>query len=511
MANVSATLIKPAEPASTAANRLDRLSDWISPMVIKEVRQLMRGREFNYSFLFSVFVGLIVAFVATINNTGRVDYGIGIFIWLMVCLSIVGVVVSPLGAFNALRNERMERTLDLVTITTMSPRRIVIGKLAAQAVKLIVLFAALAPFVAMSFLLGGIDFVTIAVSLMSLFMWSLWVCAAALFLSCLSKSRAVSTFIFIGMILFFLFMLFSGSGLVGFLMMRFMMPGSGMGYPSPGFIGSFSISSPDLWLVFAWVASFCVISGTNIVLLAENRLLLPTEDRSTSLRLGFLLQYLFVIALFIYLFFSITGGPSASEAAHILGVFGGLHLFAIALFSVTEELDLSRRVMHQIRTASRWRRLWILRPGGSGGAVYVLALMILLLAAGAIILHHTTSDDFSYLAIICGYVCFFTGVPTLLVRRWPSRRIKTVQLRIGIVLLLLVAVILPDFLMYLATGYYGGNYSARHVLNPFRTLYQWHDIKYFHLLTYGLCLSGLISYLILIPFGWRRKSHDTAN
>jgi hypothetical protein len=509
MANVSATLIKPAEPASTAANWLERMSDWVSPIVIKEVRQLMRGREFNYSFLFSVSVGLIVAFVATINNKGRVDYGTGIFIWLMVCLGIVGIVVSPLGTFNALRNERMERTLDLVTITTMSPRRIVIGKLAAQAVKLMVLFAALAPFVAMSFLLGGIDFVTIAVSLMSLFMWSLWVCAAALFLSCLSKSRAVSTFIFIGMILFFLFMLFSGSGLVGFLMMRFMMPGSGSGYPSP--MGSFSLLGPDLWLAFTWVISFCVISGINIILLAENRLLLPTEDRSTSLRIGFLLQFLFVIALFIYLFFSITGGPSASEAARIMGVFGGLHLFAIALFSVTEELDLSRRVIHQIRTASRWRRLWILRPGGSGGAVYIFALMILLLAAGATILYHTTSEDLRYLTVICGYVCFFTGVPTLLVRRWPSRRIKTVQLRIGIILLLLAAIILPDFLVYLATGNYGGNYSARHVLNPFRTLYQWNDIKYFHLLTYGLCLIGLISYLVLIPFGWLRKLHDTAN
>ena len=32
------------------------------------------------------------------------------------------------------------------------------GKLMAQAVKLLTLFAALAPFIAMSFLLGGIDF-----------------------------------------------------------------------------------------------------------------------------------------------------------------------------------------------------------------------------------------------------------------------------------------------------------------------------------------------------------------
>ena len=36
-------------------------------------------------------------------------------------------------------------------------KRQVIGKLLAQAVKLMILFAAIAPFIMMSFLLGGID------------------------------------------------------------------------------------------------------------------------------------------------------------------------------------------------------------------------------------------------------------------------------------------------------------------------------------------------------------------
>jgi hypothetical protein len=504
--NASATLIKPAEPASTAADSLDRLSDWISPIVIKEVRQMVRGREFNYSFLISVFVGLIVAFVSAIYyNSGKGDSGSIIFLWLMICLVLIGIVISPLGAFNALRNERMERTLDLVTITTMSARRIVIGKLAAQAVKLTLLFAALAPFVAMSFLLGGIDFVTIAASLASLFIVSLWTCAASLFLSCLSKSRALSSFIFAGMILFFLFFLFTGgSGLV----MLFYRSSMGGMYPSPA--GPFPFG-PDLWRVLIIATSFCIISGMNLILLAENRLLLPTEDRSTALRIGFLIQFLFVIALGLYICFFVPG-PSPTEKAQILGVFGGLHLAVIALFSVTEEFEISRRVMHQIKTAMAWRRLWIFHPGGAGGVVYALALMILLLAAGACAIP-MRGADFGLLVAVCGYICFFSGVPTLIVRQWPSQRIKTIYVRIGIILLLLVASILPDFLMYIATGAYGGKYSARHVLNPFRTLIWWDDpaTQKFHMFSSGLFLSGLISYLVLIPLGWQRKSNDTEN
>ena len=99
-------------------------------------------------------------------------------------------------AFSALRNERMEQTLELITLTALSPRRVVIGKLLAQGVKLATLFAAVAPFIAMSFLLGGVDFVTILIALLVLFMWSLWASAAGLFLSTLLKSRAMSGLVF---------------------------------------------------------------------------------------------------------------------------------------------------------------------------------------------------------------------------------------------------------------------------------------------------------------------------
>ena len=41
---------------------LEDKSDWLSPIVVKEVRQIVRGREFNYSFGVSLVAGLLVAF-----------------------------------------------------------------------------------------------------------------------------------------------------------------------------------------------------------------------------------------------------------------------------------------------------------------------------------------------------------------------------------------------------------------------------------------------------------------
>jgi hypothetical protein len=501
-------------PGSVISGGLDRLSDRLSPIVVKEVRQMVRGREFNYSFSLSIIAGLIVAFIAgTSATSGTGDAGIRIFSSLMACLALVGLIVAPLGAFSALRNERMERTLDLVTVTTLSPLRIVIGKLTAQAVKLMTLFAALAPFVAMSFLLGGIDFPTILYSLASLFIWSLWACAAALFLSCLSKSRAISGLIFGGMIVVLLFVL--GVSGLGTIILRTLIPGPrggiGPGLPfSPGGGGS-------LWWSFAGMALGCLVTMVNLILLAENRLLLPTEDRSTALRIGFFVQFLLILGTAVYPIWRYPSYPIGAFAG-TMAALGGLHLAAVALFSVTEEIDLSRRIHLQNRTATGWRRyLVIFRPGGAWGAIYVLAQMLLFLAVGAVFLK-TSSTEFSWLVAICAYICCFTGLPTLAGRMMVNRRFQPFHLRAGILLLVPVAALLPDFLVYLFTGDFGGIYSARHVLDPFRTLSAWRDLMTarWHVWSMALGINGVGSYLALIQMGRQasvpqKRTHDTAN
>ena len=126
-----------AVSASPALLRwLDDTSDRLSPIVVKEVRQIVRGREFNYSFGVSLVSALSSRSSApptrwTADGTRAVD-----ILALTVCLALLGLAVVPLGAFSALRNERLEQTLDLITLTALSPRRVVIGKLLAQAVKL---------------------------------------------------------------------------------------------------------------------------------------------------------------------------------------------------------------------------------------------------------------------------------------------------------------------------------------------------------------------------------------
>jgi hypothetical protein len=458
----------PGTPTRVASllRRLDDASDRLSPIVVKEVRQIVRGREFNYSFMVSLVVGLLVSFFGAANaSTGAGTTGQSVFAALTACLGLLGIGIVPFGAFSALRNERLEQTMDLITVTSLSARKVIAGKLLAQAVKLATLFAGMAPFIATSFLLGGIDFVTIVVSLALVFLASLWVCAAALLLSSLAKTRGMGGVLLVGGG-FALVLFFGGLGVFNRIMFA-LLRGGGL------FSGvSFTVSSPaEAWWTLAIVAGFATLSLVNLVLLAENRLSSPVENKSTALRIGFFVQFLAIIAAFTALA-RFTSTPRAVEP---LAVFGLLHLALVAAFTVTEEFSLSRRVLRRMHAPSRWSPLWtMLWPGGGRGAAYVLFQMVLLIGA----VRFLSLRDAGWVVAACGYICFCTGVPAVVLRS-ARPRIQAFYIRIAILVLVSASLVLPDVLYYVVAqpDAFSLAYDNRHLLNPFRTVANWRVVE----------------------------------
>lgn len=477
---------------STAAlfTWLERASDRLSPIVVKEVRQIVRTREFASSFAASLIAALGIAFFGAADAlSGSGTSGAWAFTALMTCLAFLGLAVVPLGAFNALRNERLEQTLELMTLTALSPRRVVIGKLLAQGVKLATFFAAIAPFIAMSFLLGGIDFVTILVSMLVLFLWSLWACAMCLFLSTLLKSRAMSGIVFGAVVI------------VAFLVLSFFMANRrAFGGPAIGFFGP---PGSDAWWALAMTTSACLMTMVNLVLLAENRLSLPTEGKATALRVGFLAQFLLIVAWAL---------PFADEAPRVqanafggLSVIAGLHLALVAIFAVTDDLVVSRRVFLSMQRPSRWNWLLaLLRPGGGRGAAYVLAQFAILLSVAR--LFDPVESTYRWLLAICGYICCFTGLPTLALRMLAPGFSTPLKLRVAALIALVAALLLPDVVHYLVwrPDVLDLSFSPRHLFNPFRTLASWRVVEQreWVLLPLTFGLAGLLAYVGLIHKGW---------
>ncbi|HMC75784.1 MAG TPA: hypothetical protein VKH34_01585 [Vicinamibacterales bacterium] len=474
---------------------LEDTSDWLSPLVVKEVRQVVRGREFNYSFGGALAAGLAVAFFGAADAlTGSGTSGRWTFYALMGCMAFLGLGVVPLGAFSALRNERMEQTLELITLTALSPRRVVIGKLLAQGVKIATLFAAMAPFLAMSFLLGGIDFVTILLSLAVVFMWSLWSCAVCLFASTLLKSRAMSGVVF-GAVAVVLFVLFSLSRAMFFMFPR--------GGPVVGFgVSGGGGTTADMWWTLAIATTFCLATMVNLVLLAENRLSLPTENRVTPLRVGFLVQFLLIVGWTLTF---IKEPPRVQDnALNLLGVAGGIHLAIVAMFTLTEDLVVPRRVLRRMKSPRGLA--WLMSmfwPGGGRGAGYVLRQMAVLLAIAW--LFHPAPTTLRWFWAMCGYICFFTGIPTLALRMAKPAAEASLKLRVIILLLVPISMLLPDVIHYVVwrPEILDLSYSARHLINPLRTLANWSlvEMRQWTLVPFVLGMTGVVSYGALIVMG----------
>ncbi len=230
---------------------------------------------------------------------------------------------------------------------------------------------------------------------------------------------------------------------------------------------SFGFGGSTSWWVLAMATTFCLASMMNFVLLAENRLSLPTENRVTPLRVGFAVQFLLLVAWML----SFIGEPGNTRfsAAEALGVLGGVHLAVVAMFTVTEDLILPRRVLVRMQARSPMAPPdGDFSPGGGRGALYVLAQMAILLLA--VWLLRPASDGMRWFLAICGYICFFTGVPVAAFRLARPAQAASFHLRVVVLVLLPVAMLLPDILYYMLwrPEVFDLSFGTRHLISPFR-------------------------------------------
>jgi len=186
-----------------------------------------------------------------------------------------------------------------------------------------------------------------------------------------------------------------------------------------------------------------------------------------------------------------------------LAVFGLVHLAVVAAFTVTEDFPVSRRVLRRIQTPSRWSPLWtIFWPGGGRGAAYVLFQMVLLITA----VRHLSMREVGWVVAACGYICFFTGVPAV-VLRVVRPRVSAFYIRIAILVLLSASLVLPDVIYYIVAqpDTFSLAYSFRHLLNPLRTMANWRSVEYLHLYLVPAIVGaiGVLTYARLMVMNHR--------
>ena len=128
-------------------------------------------------------------------------------------------------------------------------------------------------------------------------------------------------------------------------------------------------------------------------------------------------------------------------------------------FVLTEGLSVPRRVLQRMRSDRKGNRLLaFFGPGAGRGAAYVLAQMVLFALAWATL--EPPALEWRRMLAICGYVCFFTGVPVFVFRSfWPARA-TTARLRVAILCAVLLVIASWFQKRYVLTGWVPGGKPA---------------------------------------------------
>lgn len=142
--------------------------DWLSPMLVKELRQGLRSRVFMAAF-FLTQVLMILSTILNLTSSSSGEYNgltemLNSVFWFMVAVPVL--LLTPIRGFSSLHGELKERTLELVFLTRLSAWRIAAGKWTALMVQALLLVCGVLPYVLLRYFLGGIN---ILADLQSLF------------------------------------------------------------------------------------------------------------------------------------------------------------------------------------------------------------------------------------------------------------------------------------------------------------------------------------------------------
>ena len=132
--------------------------DWISPMLVKELRQGMRSRLFLVSFM-AVQTAMIILAVLGLTTTkmGDPSSTVTFFYWLIIGAPLL--FVMPFSGLNSISGERKENTLELIFLSRLTARRIVAGKWLAIMAQTFLLVTSILPYAVLRYYLGGVDLV----------------------------------------------------------------------------------------------------------------------------------------------------------------------------------------------------------------------------------------------------------------------------------------------------------------------------------------------------------------
>ncbi len=187
----------------------DDFPAWISPMLVKELRQGGQSGLFFWTFLAFQAALFLVFSIQVLADSGDGD-GFSFLFWLTAVVAVSLMV--PLQGVGAISGERAGNGLDLLNLTKLSSTRIVIGKWIALVAQSAVLAVTLLPYCTLRYFFGGVDVLAELQGLGWIMATGAVVAAAAVALSTLPLGFRIGIAIAVSVVGFFAFVAVTEGG-----------------------------------------------------------------------------------------------------------------------------------------------------------------------------------------------------------------------------------------------------------------------------------------------------------
>lgn len=445
---------------------LDRASDYVNPILVKETRQALKSQQFVLWYML-LLAGCWVVTIGVIAMMGPSAYyaasGGWLYRWYFGMLAFPLLVVVPFSAFRSLASEQEDNTRDVLNVSALTPYQIVNGKLASAVLQMVIYASAIAPCLAFTYILRGVDALTIALLPAGAALASFGLSLITLLLASVSRQRYLQVLLSVGIVAGLLLVFW------GALVVADELVGEGYRlYQQREFwVGAAAVLT--LYATTALLAYFGAVAHNTFT----------SANRSTAIRVAVMIQQ----ACFVGWTAGYCLETDEWRIILIAGVTACLYWYVVGAYLTGEEPALSPRVRRTLPKSGLGRTLFTwLAPGSGTGYFFAVANLTacVLLAAYGLTLGRTgavaalgtpTTNDTVALVLLAAYVTVYLGVGrlTILALRKVAD-VPAVASTLVHFVIVLIGCLTPIVVRASSTGGWRSSFSFIDITNPFMTV-----------------------------------------
>ncbi|TWT89926.1 hypothetical protein Mal64_03080 [Pseudobythopirellula maris] len=460
----------PRDGATTIDRWVESLSEGLNPILVKETRQALKSKQFTAWFGLLLLASWIVTIggVATIGPSVYYVHAGDLMLYAYYCvLALPLTVVVPFSAYRSLFAEQEENTRDLLEVSTLSPRQIINGKLGSAALQAVIYLSALAPCIAFTYLLRGVDLTIVALLLVYSVLISVGLSAAGLLLAATTSRKYSQVVLSVGFVGLLFLMLYLQLYLSWWLL----------------FNSADLLQENFFWNFNGWLLGVYAGVLAIVYLGAAGLTTFSSANRSTPIRLALVALQAVLIGWFVDTLSRI--GFSDQGFLMMTTVVGYVFWGLAGSVLIGEMPVLSHRVRRTLPQSFAGRLVFTwLNPGPASGYMFAVSNATLLMLLGLLVLHlaggiFSTAGSFSnvrvaQLLLICwAYLVFYLGASRLAIA--ALRRLAPLSL-LGCSLVTFLTVLggsgIPYVIQSMSDRIRGLEYTYWQLTNPVWTFFK---------------------------------------